>query len=384
MQQNAFLIILSILIFSCQNNEKPMSKPQSKTSVLSISKKLFGTAPEGAVDLYTLSNANQMSVEILTFGGIIKAIYCPDKNGKIENVILGFNTLKPYLETHPYFGAIVGRYGNRIANGKFNIDGTEYNLATNNSPNHLHGGLKGFDKVIWQAREFKDNEKIGLELSYLSKDMEEGYPGNLNVKVTYSLNNQNELSIDYEAVTDKKTICNLTNHSYFNLAGEGKGNILNHQLVIHADSITPVNEHLIPTGEPMVVQGTPFDFRSGKKMGEEIDSNNEQIKYGGGFDHNFILKGNSESLPIIAKVSEPESGREMEILTTEPGVQFYTGNFLDGTLIGSGNQPYQKRAGFCLETQHYPDSPNQPNFPSTILEVGETYKTTTVYRFKVK
>jgi aldose 1-epimerase len=384
MQQNAFLIILSILIFSCQNNEKPMSKPQSKTSVLSISKKLFGTAPEGAVDLYTLSNANQMSVEILTFGGIIKAIYCPDKNGKIENVILGFNTLKPYLETHPYFGAIVGRYGNRIANGKFNIDGTEYNLATNNSPNHLHGGLKGFDKVIWQAREFKDNEKIGLELSYLSKDMEEGYPGNLNVKVTYSLNNQNELSIDYEAVTDKKTICNLTNHSYFNLAGEGKGNILNHQLVIHADSITPVNEHLIPTGEPMAVQGTPFDFRSGKKMGEEIDSNNEQIKYGGGFDHNFILKGNSESLPIIAKVSEPESGREMEILTTEPGVQFYTGNFLDGTLIGSGNQPYQKRAGFCLETQHYPDSPNQPNFPSTILEVGETYKTTTVYRFKVK
>jgi aldose 1-epimerase len=384
MQLNAFLIILSILIFSCQNNEKPMSKPQSKTSVLSISKKLFGTAPEGAVDLYTLSNANQMSVEILTFGGIIKAIYCPDKNGKIENVILGFNTLKPYLETHPYFGAIVGRYGNRIANGKFNIDGTEYNLATNNSPNHLHGGLKGFDKVIWQAREFKDNEKIGLELSYLSKDMEEGYPGNLNVKVTYSLNNQNELSIDYEAVTDKKTICNLTNHSYFNLAGEGKGNILNHQLVIHADSITPVNEHLIPTGEPMAVQGTPFDFRSGKKMGEEIDSNNEQIKYGGGFDHNFILKGNSESLPIIAKVSEPESGREMEILTTEPGVQFYTGNFLDGTLIGSGNQPYQKRAGFCLETQHYPDSPNQPNFPSTILEVGETYKTTTVYRFKVK
>ncbi|MDF1866898.1 MAG: galactose mutarotase [Saprospiraceae bacterium] len=361
-----------------------MSKPQSKTSVLSISKKLFGTAPEGAVDLYTLSNANQMSVEILTFGGIIKAIYCPDKNGKIENVILGFNTLKPYLETHPYFGAIVGRYGNRIANGKFNIDGTEYNLATNNSPNHLHGGLKGFDKVIWQAREFKDNEKIGLELSYLSKDMEEGYPGNLNVKVTYSLNNQNELSIDYEAVTDKKTICNLTNHSYFNLAGEGKGNILNHQLVIHADSITPVNEHLIPTGEPMAVQGTPFDFRSGKKMGEEIDSNNEQIKYGGGFDHNFILKGNSESLPIIAKISEPESGREMEILTTEPGVQFYTGNFLDGTLIGSGNQPYQKRAGFCLETQHYPDSPNQPNFPSTILEVGETYKTTTVYRFKVK
>jgi aldose 1-epimerase len=384
MQLNAFLIILSILIFSCQNNEKPMSKPQSKTSVLSISKKLFGTAPEGAVDLYTLSNANQMSVEILTFGGIIKAIYCPDKNGKIENVILGFNTLKPYLETHPYFGAIVGRYGNRIANGKFNIDGTEYNLATNNSPNHLHGGLKGFDKVIWQAREFKDNEKIGLELSYLSKDMEEGYPGNLNVKVTYSLNNQNELSIDYEAVTDKKTICNLTNHSYFNLAGEGKGNILNHQLVIHADSITPVNEHLIPTGEPMAVQGTPFDFRSGKKMGEEIDSNNEQIKYGGGFDHNFILKGNSESLPIIAKISEPESGREMEILTTEPGVQFYTGNFLDGTLIGSGNQPYQKRAGFCLETQHYPDSPNQPNFPSTILEVGETYKTTTVYRFKVK
>jgi aldose 1-epimerase len=384
MQLNAFLIILSLLIFSCQNNEKPMSKPQSKTSVLSISKKLFGTAPEGAVDLYTLSNANQMSVEILTFGGIIKAIYCPDKNGKIENVILGFNTLKPYLETHPYFGAIVGRYGNRIANGKFNIDGTEYNLATNNSPNHLHGGLKGFDKVIWQAREFKDNEKIGLELSYLSKDMEEGYPGNLNVKVTYSLNNQNELSIDYEAVTDKKTICNLTNHSYFNLAGEGKGNILNHQLVIHADSITPVNEHLIPTGEPMAVQGTPFDFRSGKKMGEEIDSNNEQIKYGGGFDHNFILKGNSESLPIIAKVSEPESGREMEILTTEPGVQFYTGNFLDGTLIGSGNQPYQKRAGFCLETQHYPDSPNQPNFPSTILEVGETYKTTTVYRFKVK
>lgn len=384
MQQNAFLIILSILIFSCQNNEKPMSKPQSKTSVLSISKKLFGTAPEGAVDSYTLSNANQMSVEIITFGGIIKAIYCPDKNGKIENVILGFNTLKPYLETHPYFGAIVGRYGNRIANGKFNIDGTEYNLATNNSPNHLHGGLKGFDKVIWQAREFKDNEKIGFELSYLSKDMEEGYPGNLNVKVTYSLNNQNELSIDYEAVTDKKTICNLTNHSYFNLAGEGKEDILNHQLIIHADSITPVNEHLIPTGEPMAVQGTPFDFRSGKKMGEEIDSNNEQIKYGGGFDHNFILKGNSESLPIIAKVSEPESGREMEILTTEPGVQFYTGNFLDGTLIGSGNLPYQKRAGFCLETQHYPDSPNQPNFPSTILEVGKTYKTTTVYRFKVK
>jgi aldose 1-epimerase len=359
-----------------------MNNTQSNTELM-ISKQPFGVTPEGKVDIYTLQNSNQIKVEIITYGGIIKSIQTPDKNGQIENICLGFDSLPPYLNEHPYFGAIVGRYGNRIANGKFSIEGNEYNLATNNGPNHLHGGLKGFDKVIWEAKSFENEEKVGLELTYLSEDMEEGYPGNLSVKVTYSLNQENELHIDYEAVTDKKTVCNLTNHSYFNLAGAGNGNVLNHELIIHSDSITPVDENLIPTGEPLAVEGTPFDFRTKKKIGVSIDQDHPQIAYGGGYDHNYILRNSTEELPLISVVTEPKSGRKMEVLTTEPGVQFYTGNFLDGTLVGSGNNRYRERYGFCLETQHYPDSPNQPNFPSTLLDVGEKYSTKTVYRFGV-
>ena len=360
-----------------------MTETEVPTSQLAISKQAFGETPEGKVDLYTLTNENKMSVEIMTYGGIIKAINVPDKTGKIDNVCLGYDSLPPYLDEHPYFGAIIGRYGNRIANGKFSIDGQEYTLAQNNGPNHLHGGLKGFDKVIWRANTVQDDEEVALQLTYSSKDMEEGYPGNLNVRVTYTLNNQNDLKINYEAATDKKTVCNLTNHAYFNLAGAGNGDILNHELVILADSITPVDQNLIPTGIPMAVEGTPFDFKKAHKIGERIDDEHEQIQFGGGYDHNFMLNKGSNPMSLACIVSEPNNGRQMEVLTSEPGVQFYTGNFLDGTLINSGDKVIHNRYAFCLETQHYPDSPNQPNFPSTILDVGETYYSTTIYRFKV-
>jgi aldose 1-epimerase len=299
-------------------------------------------------------------------------------------VVLGYPTLDGYLKPHPYFGAIVGRVGNRIAKGKFTLEGVTYKLATNDGENHLHGGIKGFDKVVWNAEPVREDSAVGVKFSYLSKDGEEGYPGNLSCAVTYWLTNNNELKIEYQATTDKATPVNLTHHSYFNLAGQGQGDILNHQLEILADRFTPVDKGLIPTGELRSVEGTPMDFRQPHTIGERINSDDEQLKFGLGYDHNWVLNKTSDSLALAARVYEPATGRVMEVRTTEPGLQFYCGNFLDGTLTGKEGRVYKHRYGFCLETQHFPDSPNQPKFPSTILRPGETYNTETVYRFSTK
>jgi aldose 1-epimerase len=380
MRRIPFLLtaLVGLAIFSC-------SKTKNEEKMIStISKEAFGQLPDGQqADLYTLTNANGMTVNITNYGGIITKLTAPDKNGQWADVVLGFDSLAPYLSGHPFFGALVGRYGNRIAKGKFKLNGQEYSLAINNGPNALHGGTKGFDKVIWKATEIKQDSVVGLQLEYTSKDMEEGYPGNLTVKVVYTLDNENALTIDYTATTDKPTVVNLTNHSYFNLTGL-KRDILDHEVTIASDSIVPVDTTLIPTGKLRAVEGTPFDFRKATKVGAGIDKvEDEQIKAGGGYDHCWVLKRSGDGLEKFATVNEPDSGRVMEVYTTEPGVQFYTGNFLDGKLTGKG-ATYSKRFGLCLETEHYPDSPNQPQFPTTTLNPGETYKTTTKYKFSAQ
>ncbi len=341
----------------------------------------YGRTPDGQMaHLYTLKNANGVTADFTDYGGIVVSLMVPDRSGAMGDIVLGFDSLDSYTGTHPYFGALVGRYGNRIANGKFTLDGKEYKLAQNNGPNALHGGLKGFDKAVWAATPAADgSQKLTLKL--VSPDGDEGYPGELTAEVTYTLTDQNELRIDYKATTTKPTVVNLTNHSYFNLAGQGSGDILNHSIQINAPRFTPVNKTLIPTGELKAVAGTPFDFTSPHKIGERIEAKDEQIAFGGGYDHNFALDGTAGELRLAARVTEETSGRVMEVLTTEPGVQFYTGNFLDGTLKGKGGKVYQRRAGFCLETQHFPDSPNQKSFPSTVLQPGAEYRSTTVYRF---
>ena len=354
--------------------------PAKKTGVTQeMTKQPFGKTPEGEqVELYTLTNSKGMEVSVMTYGGIIVSLKTPDRAGRLADVVLGFGNLDGYLKGHPYFGAIIGRYGNRIAKGRFTLDGVTYKLARNNGENHLHGGIKGFDKVVWKAREAGPQS---LELSYLSKDGEEGYPGNLSVTVTYTLTEAGELKIDYQATTDKPTVLNLTNHSYFNLAGQGEGDVLGHQVMIMADRFTPVDAGLIPTGELRAVDGTPFDFRMPRAIGERINAADEQLKLGKGYDHNFVLSGAAGTLRQAARVVEPKSGRVMEVFTTEPAMQLYTGNFLDGTITGKGGKVYQHRYGFCMETQHYPDSPNQAAFPSVVLRPGGRYQTTTVYKF---
>ena len=350
-----------------------------------IKKEPFGKTKDGqAVDLYTFSNASGMEVRAMTYGGIILSIKVPDRNGKFDDVTLGFDSLEPYLANSTYFGALIGRYGNRIGKARFKLDGKEYKLAVNNGPNALHGGLKGFDKVIWQAESFDKPEGVGVVFRYTSPDGEEGYPGTLQVLVTYTLTDKNELTLDYHATTDKATPVNLTNHAYFNLAGPGVRDILDHQMMINADNTTPVDITLIPTGEIKSVEGTPFDFRKPTAIGARIDANDQQIKYGPGYDHNFVLNRKGEGLSLAARVVEPTTGRVMEVSTTEPAVQFYTGNFLDGTLTGKGGHVYKRRYAFCLETQHFPDSPNKPSFPSTIVKPGETYTSKTVYAFSVE
>ena len=353
-----------------------------------ITKEPWGTVDGEQVDLYTLTNSSGMEVKITNYGGIIQSIKVPDRNGNFDNVTLGFATLEEYVDHNdPYFGAIIGRYGNRIAGGQFELDGVTYQLATNNGPNHLHGGVKGFDKRVWSATEVQSGNSVGLRLNYTSLDDEEGYPGTLDVEMTYTLTNNNSIRMDYHATTDAPTIVNLTNHAYFNLVGEGTGTIEGHLLRLHADHYTPVDETLIPTGEIAPVAGTPFDFRKRHAIGERIRDNHEQIDFGRGYDHNFVLnRPNPEdtSMIVAARVFEPTTGRALVIKTTEPGIQFYSGNFLDGTLVGTSGKFYRQTDGFALETQHYPDSPNKPQFPSTELRPGEEYETTTVYRFLVR
>lgn len=346
-----------------------------------IARSSFGKSPEGTpVEQYTLINGKGAFCKIITYGGIVTELQVPDKAGKLGDVVLGFDNLDQYLGEHPYFGAITGRYANRIAKGKFTLDGKTHSLAINNGPNHLHGGVKGFDKVIWKATPIESTEGAALKLTYTSLDSEEHYPGKLDVSVIYTWTENNELRIDYEAITDKPTILNLTNHSYFNLAGAGSGDVFGHELMVKAANFTPTDDTLIPTGEIKSVNGTPFDFTKTKPIGKEI----QQLfdKPHRGYDHNFVLDDQGRGVALAARAFDPKSGRIMEVLTDQPGVQLYTGNFIEET-CGKAGQVYRKHNAFCLETQHFPDSPNHPNFPSTVLRPASSYRTTTIYRFSV-
>jgi len=357
----------------------PKADAPNVTPTSGVTRSSFGTVSGQNVEMFTLRNAHGVEVKATSYGAIITSIVTPDRNGRPGDIVLGFDTIEGYLKDSPYFGAVVGRYGNRIARGRFTLDGHTYALATNNGPNHLHGGLKGFDKVVWKAELLQG--RTGVAFSRLSPDGEEGYPGNLDVRIAYELTDRNELVIDYHATSDKATPVNLTQHSYFNLAGEG--DILGHQLMIAADRYTPVDTTLIPTGDLAPVEGTPFDFRTATAIGARIDQANEQLKNGGGYDHNWVLTRNAAGRQLAARVVEPKTGRTLEVSTTEPGVQFYSGNFLDGKVVGKGGRAYQRRSGLCLETQHFPDSPNQPKFPSTILRPGGAYESQTVFTFGV-
>lgn len=370
------LAVTAVLLQGCTEmaiTEKP--------GQISIVRSDFGMTPDGQMaDIYTLTNANGVVAKITNYGGIVTELHLPDRNGNFGDIVLGYKSLDKYIAGSPYFGALIGRYGNRIARGKFTLDGKQYTLATNNGINHLHGGDKGFDKVLWTARGITGSKGPTLELTYTSKDGEEGYPGKLTCKVTYWLTNDNELRIGYGAKTDKPTIINLTHHGYFNLAGHASGNILGHELTIDADYYNPVDEGMIPTGQIKAVSGTPMDFTKPHRIGERID----QIPGDpGGYDHNYVLNNKTGSLAKVATVHDPASGRIMKVYTTEPGLQFYSGNFLDGTNKGKGTT-YNKHNGFCLETQHFPDSPNQPDFPSVVLRPGQTYAYLTIYKFSVK
>ncbi len=366
------------MVGSARRGEKDKAPAMKKTP--------FGNLPDGTpVDEYLLVNGRGLEVTITNYGATVTRLFFPDAAGNRADIVLGCDTLHDYLAGHPFFGCIVGRYGNRIANGQFTLDGHTYTLAKNNGENHLHGGRKGFDKALWKEVSAGVTDKgPRLVLSYLSPAGEEGYPGNLSVTVTYLLTRENELRIDYQATTDKPTPINLTNHSYFNLKGHGEGDILGHELTLYAERFTPVTKALIPTGELRSVAGTPLDFRKPTRIGERIDADDEQLRFGNGYDHNFVLADKPRELTLAATVFEPTTGRVMEVLTTEPGVQLYCGNFLDGKSAGKGGKIYKRRYGFCLETQHFPDSPNQPKFPTTILKPGQEYRSTTAFRFSVK
>ena len=348
----------------------------------------FGHTADGQLaELFTLTNSHGIVVRATNYGGVITSVKTPDRSGHFDDIALGYDSLSGYLRATPYFGAIVGRYGNRIAKGQFTVDGATYHLAVNNGPNSLHGGLKGFDKVIWHAEQFQNATGVGVVLDYTSADMEEGYPGTLRTRVTYTLTNDDKLIVDYHATTDKATPLNLTQHSYWNLAGDGSRDILGHEMMINADAMTPVDTNLIPTGEIASVAGTPFDFRTPTPIGARIDQvQNTQIRFGGGYDHNFVLNRTgaaADGLVHAAHVVEPTTGRMLTISTTEPGIQFYSGNFLDGSITGKSGHIYHHRYGLALETQHFPDSPNHPSFPSTILRPGQEYRSRTVFAFGV-
>lgn len=379
-----FLISLCLLLIFCgkkttsegETDQPAENKQMKEAPKMDIQKQSFGQVPDGQqVDLYVLTNGNGLTAKVMTYGANLVSLGVPDRNGDVADITLGCDSIEGYMTASPYFGSTVGRYANRIAKGKFTLDGVEYSLATNNGENHLHGGIKGFDKVLWQAEPLRQEKAVGVKFVYFSKDGEEGYPGNLACAVTYILTADNELRITYEAETDKATPVNLSHHSYFNLAGQGEGDILAHELMLAADEYTPVDAGLIPTGEIKAVDGTPMDFTTAHTIGERID----QVE--GGYDHNFVLRSGGGELALAARVHDPESGRTMEIHTTEPGIQFYSGNFLDGTVTGKEGKVYNQHFGFCLEPQHFPDSPNKPNFPSAILNPGAKYLSRTVFKF---
>ena len=358
-----------------------MANQQKTAAAGGVSRQAFGRMPDGrAVDAFTLTNRSGLQVTAITYGAIITAVRVPDRQGVVADIVHGFDAIEGYLRRHPYFGAVVGRYGNRIGQAQFALDGRIYKLAANDGPNHLHGGVRGFDTFVWAAEPL--SAAAGVRFSRRSPDGEEGYPGNLDVRVTYTLSDADELSVEYEATTDKPTPVNLTQHSYWNLSGHDEGDILGHQLTLHADRFTPVDEKLIPTGALAPVAGTPLDFRAATPIGARIDEAHPQLKFGRGYDHNWILTRKGAGLEPAARAVDPKSGRTLEVATTEPGVQFYTGNFLDGTEKGKGGAIYRHRSAFCLETQHFPDSPNQPAFPSTIVVPGRPYRSQTVFRFK--
>jgi aldose 1-epimerase len=363
------------------------SMPTSTNTVGTISQAPFGNTPGGTpVAIYTLRNSKGMEARIMTYGGIVQSLKVPDKNGKFDDVVLGYDKLDGYLANkgNPYFGALIGRYGNRIGGAKFTLEGKTCTLATNNGPNSLHGGIKGFDKVVWQARSLLTADGPTLELTYVSKDGEEGFPGNFKVTATYTITDNNELHLYFTATTDQPTVCNLTHHSYFNLRGQGNGDILGHEVYINSDKTTPVDKELITTGKFAPVDGTPFDFRKPTAIGARINDPDQQLQYGPGYDHNWVINKPMGKLGLQARVYEPASGRVMEVWSTEPGLQFYAGNFLDGTITGKDGKVYQRRTGFCMEPQHYPDSPNKPMFPTTELKPGETYQNTIIYRFSAQ
>lgn len=385
------LVGLALLNSQCkgkseqQNQINKVETTSQSKPLVSLQKMNFGSLPNGQqVAQYRLSNASGMEVDIITYGGIITSLKVPDNKNISQDIVLGYDNLSEYLKSSPYFGAIIGRYGNRIANGKFILYGQEFKLEQNNGKNHLHGGLIGFDKVNWAAKEVMKDSSVSLVLNYLSKDLEEGYPGNLNTTVTYTLTNENSLTVDYEATTDKTTVVNLTQHSYFNLSGDFSKTVLDQVIWINADKYIPVNSALIPTGEIRDVTDTPFDFRKQKPIGKDIENENDQLKKGLGFDHCWVLNNQNQGVRLAATAYHPLNGRYLEVFTDEPGIQLYTGNFLDGTLPAKGGGNYGYRSGFCLETQHYPDSPNQPDFPSVVLNPGERYNSKTIFKFSIK
>lgn len=381
------ILSLASMNVQCKGDKKveDTATEAKATEAVTIVKSEYGTTEKGEkVDSYKLKNQKGMEVDIITYGGIITSLKVPNKDGKSEEVVLGFNSLEQYMKPNPYFGALIGRFGNRIAKGKFTLDGKEYKLAKNNGENALHGGPEGFHRVVWTAEEVKGGDNASLKLKYISKDMEEGYPGNLTVYVTYTLTNDNALDVVYEATTDKKTVLNLTQHSYFNLSSDFSKTILDHEITIDADKLVPVDATLIPTGELTDVTNTPFDFRKPKTVGTAIGAKDDQLKKGLGYDHCWVLNNQDKGERFAASAYDATSGRLLEVFTDQPGIQLYTGNFLDGTLPMRNGGTYAHRTGFCLETQHYPDSPNQKNFPSTVLSPGENYKTKTTFKFSVK
>ena len=381
--KNFVLIIISF--FFLGNCKNPKNDNKMRKNKVSITKSFYGkTKDNKKVDLYSFKNENGMQVDIINYGGIITSLKVPDKNGDTEDIVLGYNKLEDYINENPYFGSIIGRYGNRIAKGKFNLNGNQYTLATNNDENHLHGGNIGFDKVIWEAETKINSNSSSLILKYLSRDMEEGYPGNLYTTVTYKITNDNSVEIKYEAQTDKTTVINLTQHSYFNLSGDFNQSILNHKVKINANQFLPVNKSLIPTGNKLNVSMTPFDFRNYKEIKKDINADDLQLNYGNGYDHCWVLNDYKNGYRLVASAFHEESGRLMEVYSDQPGLQFYTGNFLDGSLPQKEEGFYNFRSGFCMETQHFPNSPNQPDFPSVTLNPNEKYNSKTTYKFKIK